>query len=67
MFGLAETTRKKGATAGSLQYALDITHLYGHVSTQPGWDPDNLRVSFVPARGKAPARVRVGRVSLYFA
>lgn len=67
MFGLVEST-KKGATGGGggLNYALDITHLYAHVSQLPGWDPAKLRVSFVPARGAAPAKVGVGRVSLYF-
>jgi hypothetical protein len=67
MFGLVEST-KKGAmgTGGGLHYTLDITHLYAHVSMLPGWDPNNLRISFVPAGGAAPAKVSVGRVSLYF-
>jgi tyrosinase len=68
MFGLTESSTKSAISAGrGLHYALDITNLYGHVSALPGWDPARLRVSFVPARGKAPAKVTVGRVSLYFA
>jgi len=67
MFGLAESSRKSAKTAGSgLHYALDITNLYAHMSSLPAWDPNNLRVSFVPARGHRPANVTVGRVSLYF-
>ncbi|MEP6915128.1 MAG: tyrosinase family protein [Acidobacteriota bacterium] len=68
MFGLVEaSTRGAGSTGNGLQYALDITNLYAHVSALPGWDPNDLRVSFVPARGGAPTNVTVGRVSLYFA
>jgi hypothetical protein len=67
MFGLVESSKKSATGSGSgLHYALDITNLYAHVSALPGWDPNNLRVSFVPARGQAPANVTVGRVSLYF-
>jgi tyrosinase len=67
MFGLVESSKKSAASSGSgLHYALDITNLYAHVSALPGWDPNNLRVSFVPARGHAPSNVTVGRVSLYF-
>lgn len=67
MFGLAEASSKTASNSGAgLHYALDITPLYAHLSSQPGWDPDNLHVSFVPARGAKPADVSVGRVSLYF-
>jgi len=67
LFGLVESTKKSAMGAGGgLNYSLDITHLYAHVSLLPGWDPTKLRVSFVPARGAAPAKVGVGRVSLYF-
>jgi tyrosinase len=67
MFGLVESSKKSATSSGAgLHYALDITNLYAHVSALPGWDPNNLRVSFVPARGQAPANVTVGRVSLYF-
>ncbi len=66
MFGLVESSTKRAARAGAgLHYALDITPLYAHVSTLPGWDPTHLRVMFVPARGQSPAKVSVGRVSLY--
>jgi tyrosinase len=66
MFGLVESSTKGAARSGAgLHYALDITNLYAHFSTLPGWDPTHLRVSFVAARGKAPAKVTVGRVSLY--
>jgi len=67
MFGLVEASSKTASSSGAgLHYALDITHLYAHLSSQPGWDPNNLRISFVPARGADPADVSVGRVSLYF-
>jgi len=67
MFGLRESSEKTASTPGAgLNYVFDITNLYRHISKLPGWDPDNLKVSFVPARGKPPADVTVGRVSLYF-
>lgn len=67
MFGLVEASTKGPSSPGAgLHYALDITHLYAHLSALPGWDPNNLRVSFVPARGGEPVDVSVGRVSLYF-
>ena len=66
MFGLVESSTKRTARAGAgLHYALDITPLYAHFSTLAGWDPTHLRVMFVPARGQSPAKVSVGRVSLY--
>ena len=67
MFGLLEASRKATSAGRGLHYAFDVTHLYAHMSTLPGWNPTQLRVSFVPARGKAPAKVTVGRVSLYTA
>jgi tyrosinase len=67
MFGLAEASRASGKQPGSgLHYALDITSLFGRLSAAPGWDPGQVRVSFVPTRKQAGAKVRVGRVSLYF-
>lgn len=67
MFGLVEaSTKGAGSPGAGLQYSLDITPLYAHLSALPGWDPNNLRVSFIAARGGAPANVSVGRISLYF-
>lgn len=64
LFGIESASGGKGKQRG-LSYSLDITNLYAHLSALPGWDPDNLRVSFVASR-KAGATVKVGRVSLYF-
>jgi hypothetical protein len=66
MFGLVEATRAQGKHPGSgMHYTLEVTDLVRRLSAAPGWDPCNLRVSFVPARKVAGAQVGVGRVSLY--
>jgi tyrosinase len=67
MFGLIEASRasRKHASNG-LHYTLDITDLYRRLSTQPGWSPDDLRVSLVPADAKGPVGAKVSRLSLYF-
>jgi hypothetical protein len=66
MFGLVEASRAKGTHSGSgLQYVLEVTDVVKRLASLPGWDPTQLRVSFVPARKVAGAAVAVGRVSLY--
>jgi tyrosinase len=66
MFGLVEASRAKGTHPGSgLQYVLEVTDVVKRLAAQPGWDPAQLRVSFVPARKVVGAGVSVGRVSLY--
>jgi tyrosinase len=67
MFGVVEASRSTTKHAGSgMHYALDATELYERLAALPGFDPSQLRVSFVPARAKAGGTVHVGRVSLYF-
>jgi tyrosinase len=66
MFGLVEASRTGGAHSGSgLHYVLEVTEAIKRLAAQPGWDPSQLRVSFVPVRRVAGAKVDVGRVSLY--
>ena len=74
MFGVAESTEAGRGHAGSgLNYSLDITKVVQTLEARNDWNPDELRVTFVPERPSsdresAPARasVQVGRVSLYF-
>jgi tyrosinase len=74
MFGVAEATEATQNHPGDgLHYSLDITDIVKTLEARNDWDPDNLRVSFVPERRgsafeKASASpVQVGRVSIYFA
>lgn len=68
LFGVAEASRATDQHAGSgLSFRLDITDMYHTLSAQPGWDPDKIRLSFVPVRAWQGATVTVGRVSLFFA
>lgn len=66
LFGLTEASRVGTTHAGSgLHYVFDVTDLYERLAAQPGWDPNRLRISFVPKEQRLTAKVRVGRVSLY--
>jgi hypothetical protein len=66
MFGVVEASRARGTHSGSgLHYVLEVTETMRHLAGLPGWDPARLRVSFVPVRKVAGAKVSVGRVSLY--
>ena len=73
MFGLAEASQRDADHAGSgLHYTLDITELVRRLEAQGGWNPENVRVTFVPRRAgaqpglEAPAQpIQVGRVSVY--
>lgn len=76
MFGLVESTRNDDAHSGSgLNYSLEITRVVRVLRVGGGWNPERLRVTFVPRRPterpsireSAPAPVTVGRVSLYIA
>ena len=74
MFGVAESTEAGSDHPGSgLSYSLDITKVVQILEARNDWNPDELRVTFVPERPSsdresAPVRapVQVGRVSLYF-
>ncbi len=66
MFGLREASRAGGPHAGSgITVALEVTGMIDRLRNEPGWDPDQLPISFVPVHASTTARVRVGRVSLY--
>lgn len=68
MFGLVESSDPNGEHGGSgMSFSLDVTELFARLAAMRGWDPQNLRLSFVPAAWDAPVpQVRIGRVSLYF-
>lgn len=74
MFGVAEATDPERGHAGNgLRYSLEITKVVRALEAKNDWNPDELRVTFVPerpasARESAPAGspVQVGRVSLYY-
>ncbi len=73
MFGVAESTDAAGDhPATGLHYTLEITEVVRTLEAQGEWNPDEMRVTFVPKRrggaGAAAAStpVQVGRVSLYY-
>lgn len=67
LFGLAEATDPDGAHSGSgLTFGFDITDIARRLREAGDWDPDQVRVTFVPDEGGAPeAEVTVGRVSVH--
>jgi tyrosinase len=71
MFGLEETSRRDTEHAGSgLHYTLDITPVVRRLQQRDAWNPETVRVAFVPRRRgpelEAPAQpIQVGRVSVY--
>ncbi|MBX9268025.1 hypothetical protein [Chromobacterium violaceum] len=69
LFGLDKASRQGAGHAGTgLHYVFDVTELMERLEREPGWDPQDLRVTFVPRRQpRQDAEVRVGRVSLYYA
>jgi tyrosinase len=76
MFGVEESTdASRPHPASGLTYRLDITNVVGVLESKNDWNPDEMRVTFVPEHPKsdlegitviAPAPVQVGRVSLYY-
>jgi tyrosinase len=68
LFGLVESSGPSSAHgANGLTFKLDVTALVGFLIVSKNWDPQNLRVSFVPGYWDAPVpKVKVGRVGLYF-
>ena len=79
MFGVREASQVGRNHPGSgLRYSLDVTEVVRRLEARGAWDPDDLRVSFIPdddepaAAGDASAAasaapIVVGRVSLYYA
>jgi hypothetical protein len=66
MFGLVEASRDAVRHPGNGLYEqLDITSLLARLVVLPGWDPQILRVTFVPRKHGGAPSVQVGRVSLY--
>jgi len=73
MFGLAEASEGDSDHAGGgLHYTLDITPVVRRLEARDAWDPQTVRISFVPrpaARAlleETPGRsIQVGRVSVY--
>ncbi|WP_145963950.1 DUF7868 domain-containing protein [Chromobacterium phragmitis] len=68
LFGLDKASRQGTGHAGTgLHYVFDVTELMALLEREPGWDPKDLRVTFVPRRQAKPGtEIRVGRVSLYY-
>jgi tyrosinase len=68
LFGLVESSHPNAQHGGNgLTFKLDITAVFGLLIATKNWDPQKLRVSFVPGYWDAPVpKVKVGRVSLYF-
>jgi tyrosinase len=71
LFGLKEASRAKGEHAGSgLHYSYDISGIVQKLQEKGDWDPENVRVTFVPdyeleGRASAGEGVQVGRISVY--
>jgi tyrosinase len=83
MFGVTEASRTQGDHSGSgLHYSLDITDVVRGLRARNAWDPNTMRVTFVPEHparapqaqpqgglgiaAPEPEGVQVGRVSLYY-
>jgi tyrosinase len=74
MFGAVEAADPTGEHPSSgLQYSLDITDVAQTLQNKNAWDPNEMRVTFVPDRTAnelesevLTAPVKVGRVSLYY-
>jgi tyrosinase len=73
MFGLEEASQRDDQHSGSgLQYTLDISGVVRRLQAQGAWNPQTVRVTFVPRRAgtspglEAPERgIQVGRVAVY--
>jgi tyrosinase len=74
MFGVVEASDPGRNHPGSgLQYNLDISEVVRVLEARGDWNPDELRVTFVPKRRRggreraaSGSSVQVGRVSLYY-
>jgi hypothetical protein len=67
MFGLVELSSPSRDHPGDgLTYSVTVTSEFLRLPAMPGWDSNNLRITFVPKPWDDEVDVRVGRVSLYF-
>jgi tyrosinase len=75
-FGIVEASRATREHAGDgVGYSFDITQIVNLLEARNAWEPERLRVTFVPERTAAERAeaqpptfpIKVGRVSLYFA
>jgi tyrosinase len=67
MFGLLESSRENRKHPGNgLTYNLNITEVWTRLVAMKAWDPNSLRVTFLPDAWDDPVNVQVGRVSLYY-
>jgi tyrosinase len=68
LFGLTAASHPDSQHRGSgMSFKLNITEVVDHLMATKNWDPQTLRISFLPDYWDAPVpKVRVGRVSLYF-
>lgn len=74
MFGVAESSDPTSDHPGNgLQYSLDITEVAERLQVQSAWNPEEMRVTFIPDRtvdeleSEVPTSpVKVGRISLYY-
>jgi len=69
LFGLTGASQPDSEHGGTgMSFELNASEVVAHLIATNNWDPANLRVTFVPGDWDAPVpKVRVGRVSLYFA
>ncbi|OHX11229.1 hypothetical protein BI347_16135 [Chromobacterium sphagni] len=68
LFGLEKASKPGRGHAGTgLHYVYKVTDLIAKLEHQTGWNPKDLRVTFVPRRQQTrAAEVKIGRVSLYY-
>jgi len=76
MFGVKEASRADAKHSGSgLTYALNAGKVIRRLQAEPGWNPADLRITFVPWREdeaprpaveSMPAPIQVGRISVYY-
>jgi tyrosinase len=74
LFGVAEASRSdEEHSGGGLQYAYEVGDIVRTLQAKGDWDPNNVRVTFVPdyevaaraSESESPPTVQVGRISLY--
>lgn len=76
MFGVAESSdAERGHPGSGLHYTLDITKVVQALEAKNAWNPNEMRITFVPKRRPADREaaavavgspVQVGRISVYY-